>query len=63
MNFLADDGQSGCFSKNFLVLVYCPQNRKFHCMALLIIIIVVVVVVVVVVGSESSKVGVFAFTL
>ena len=59
MNFLADDGQSGCFSKNFLVLVYCPQNRKFHCMALLIIIIVVVVVV----GSESSKVGVFAFTL
>ena len=56
MNFLADDGQSGCFSKNFLVLVYCPEKRKFHCMALLFIIIVVV-------GSESSKVGVFAFTL
>ena len=61
MNFLADDGQSGCFSKNFLVLVYCPEKRKFHCTALLFINIVVVVVVVV--GSESSKVGVFAFTL
>ena len=59
MNFLADDGQSGCFSMNFLVLVYCPEKRKFHCMALLFINIVVVVVV----GSESSKVVVFAFTL
>ena len=57
MNFLADDEQSRCFSMNFLVLVYCPEKRKFHCMALLFINVVVVV------GSESSKVGVFAFTL